>query len=69
LLFSWTALTVGGTAQPAETVAGTGGQSSDILVKTPGPRNSMPYLGTLTGFSLHSKLGALACHQGRADKK
>ncbi|KAG6761284.1 hypothetical protein POTOM_034493 [Populus tomentosa] len=65
---TWVPLTVGGTAQPAETVAGTGGRSSDILAKTPGLRNSMHYLGTLTGFSLHSKLGALACHQGRADK-
>ncbi|KAG6789706.1 hypothetical protein POTOM_005825 [Populus tomentosa] len=61
--------TVWRTSQPAETVAGTGGRGSDILVKTPGVRSSLHYLGTLTGFSLHSNFGALSCHQRKAEKK
>jgi len=68
LLVSWTVLTVWRTAQPAETAAGTGGRASDILVKTPGARSSIHYLGTLTGFSLHSNFGALPFHDAINEK-
>jgi len=46
----------------------TGGRASDILVKTPGVRSSIHYLGTLSGFSLHSNFGALPCHDAINEK-
>jgi len=46
----------------------TSGRASDILVKTPRVRSSIPYLGTLTGFSLHSNFRALPWHDAINEK-
>lgn len=58
--FSWTALTVRGTAQPDETAVGTGGGSSEILIKILEVKSSIHFLTSLTGSSLHFNFEAIA---------
>ncbi|KAJ6948815.1 hypothetical protein NC651_002971 [Populus alba x Populus x berolinensis] len=50
------------TSQPAETVAGTGGRGSDILVKTPGVRSSIQF--DCQNASIHGRFRVLACDPG-----